>query len=86
MQVCLLLLRKKLQLLLYLVVFSLEYMGICFVQKIVAVIKRILLFLIIVVGVIASAYFGYKGLMWLNDYMNKYDSQQKRRYNLRDFH
>ncbi|OMO50111.1 Zinc finger, NF-X1-type [Corchorus capsularis] len=50
-------------------------------QKFVATMKRLLLFIIIVVAVIAVTYFGYKGLLRLSDWMNEVDVQrQKRRH------
>ncbi|KAL3837753.1 hypothetical protein ACJIZ3_022344 [Penstemon smallii] len=47
-------------------------------QKIVTAIKRGLLLLIIVVIIVGSAYFGYKGLLWLSDWMNEYETRQRR--------
>ncbi|GER50962.1 NF-X1-type zinc finger protein NFXL1 [Striga asiatica] len=57
-----------------------EEQNISKVQKIIAVTKRVLLILIIAVIVIACAYFGYGGLMWLSDWMNEYESRQRRRF------
>lgn len=50
------------------------------VQKIVGVAKKVLLIIVIAVIVIASSYFGYKGLMWLSDWMNEYETRQRRIY------
>lgn len=49
-------------------------------QRIIAVVKRILVLLVIAVVIIASAYFGYKGIMWLSDWMNEIEARQRRSY------
>ncbi|KAG6393535.1 hypothetical protein SASPL_147778 [Salvia splendens] len=49
-------------------------------QRIVGVARRILLVLIVVAAVVVSAYFGYKGLLWLSDWMNQLENRQTRRY------
>ncbi|EYU20009.1 hypothetical protein MIMGU_mgv1a0016062mg, partial [Erythranthe guttata] len=49
-------------------------------QKIVAAVKKVMLVIVIVVIVIASAYLGYKGLVWLSDWMNENEARQRRKY------
>ncbi|KAL1535523.1 NF-X1-type zinc finger protein nfxl2 [Salvia divinorum] len=49
-------------------------------QRIVGVARRILLVLIVAAAVAVSAYFGYKGLIWLSDWMNQLETRQTRRY------
>lgn len=52
-------------------------------QKIVATVKWLLLVVTLVVILMAAAYFGYKGLMWLSDWMNEVEERQqsqRRRY------
>nr|GFB58313.1 NF-X1-type zinc finger protein NFXL2 [Tanacetum cinerariifolium] len=48
-------------------------------QKIMGILRMILLFVMIVVSLIAMAFFGYKGLMWLNDWMNQVETQRQRK-------
>lgn len=50
------------------------------VQKMVALARRVFLVVMIAGVVVASAYFGYKGLLWLSDWMNRIETQQRRRY------
>ncbi|KAK3022801.1 hypothetical protein RJ639_046903, partial [Escallonia herrerae] len=40
-------------------------------QKIIATLRRLLLLAIVVLSLVASAYYGYKGLLWLSDWMNE---------------
>ncbi|XP_059627974.1 NF-X1-type zinc finger protein NFXL2 isoform X2 [Cornus florida] len=50
-------------------------------QKTIATVRKFLLFLVIAVTLIASIYCGYKGLLWLSDWMNEVEVQrQKRRF------
>ncbi|CAA2958365.1 NF-X1-type zinc finger NFXL2 [Olea europaea subsp. europaea] len=56
-----------------------EDKNISTLQKIVSAIRRILLLLIIAVIITTLAYFGYKGLMWLSDWMNEVETHQRRR-------
>lgn len=48
-------------------------------QKVVATVKQILLVVVLVVAVIAALYYGYKGLLWLSDWMNEVDNQRQKR-------
>ncbi|EOY17775.1 Sequence-specific DNA binding transcription factor isoform 1 [Theobroma cacao] len=48
-------------------------------QKFVATMKRLLLFIIIVVALMAVTYYGYKGLLRLSDWMNDIEAQRERR-------
>ncbi|KAJ9160336.1 hypothetical protein P3X46_025747 [Hevea brasiliensis] len=48
-------------------------------QKYVATMKWLLLVVILVVTLVAAAYFGYKGLLWLSDWMNEVEEQRLRR-------
>ncbi|KAL0003377.1 hypothetical protein SO802_017158 [Lithocarpus litseifolius] len=48
-------------------------------QKIVAAMKWLLLIVTLVVVLIAIANYGYKGLMWLSDWMNEVEEQRQRR-------
>ncbi|KAJ4828026.1 hypothetical protein Tsubulata_035105 [Turnera subulata] len=48
-------------------------------QKIVAAMKWLLLATALLVILIAALNFGYKGLMWLSDWMNEVEEQQKHR-------
>ncbi|KAH6827295.1 NF-X1-type zinc finger protein NFXL2 [Perilla frutescens var. hirtella] len=50
------------------------------VQKIGGVARRILMLLMIAAVVVASAYFGYKALISLSDWMNQIETRQRRRY------
>ncbi|OIT38905.1 PREDICTED: NF-X1-type zinc finger protein NFXL2 [Nicotiana attenuata] len=49
-------------------------------QRIIAGIKRFLLFVIVIIALIASVYLGYKGLLWVSDWMNEAEIQRQRRY------
>ncbi|CAL1387580.1 unnamed protein product [Linum trigynum] len=52
-------------------------------QKILPAVKKLLLVVILVGTLVAASYYGYKGLMWLSDYMNEVEEQRhssKRRY------
>lgn len=49
-----------------------------FEQKILTSVKRVLLFLIILVAVMASSYYGYKGLLKLSDWMNEVEAQRQK--------
>lgn len=49
-------------------------------QRIVAGIRRFLLFVITIIALIASVYLGYKGLQWLSERMNEAEIQRQRRY------
>ncbi|CAI0415927.1 unnamed protein product [Linum tenue] len=46
-------------------------------QKILPAVKKLLLVVILVVTLIAASYYGYKGLMWLSDYMNEGEKQRR---------
>ncbi|XWS56730.1 hypothetical protein CRYUN_Cryun09bG0110600 [Craigia yunnanensis] len=48
-------------------------------QKLVAGMKRLLLFIIIVAALIAVTYYGYKGLLRLSDWMNEIEVQRAKR-------
>lgn len=48
-------------------------------QKLVATMKWFLLLVILVVILVAASYSGYKGLMWLSDWMNEVEEQRLRR-------
>ncbi|CAK7325863.1 unnamed protein product [Dovyalis caffra] len=48
-------------------------------QKITVTMKWLLLIVTLVVTLVAAAYFGYKGLMWLSDWMNEVEEQQRQR-------
>lgn len=41
--------------------------------------KWLLVIVTLVVTLMAAAYFGYKGLMWLSDWMNEVEEQQRHR-------
>ncbi|EEF29002.1 nuclear transcription factor, X-box binding, putative [Ricinus communis] len=47
-------------------------------EKFVATIKWILLVVTLVVTLVTVAHFGYKGLMWLSDWMNEVEEQRQR--------
>lgn len=47
-------------------------------QKIISRMKRLLLFVFILVILLAATYYGYKGLLWLNDWMNEVDERRQR--------
>lgn len=49
-------------------------------QKVAATVKQLLLVIILAVAVIAALFYGYKGLLWLSDWMNEVDDQRQRRY------
>ncbi|XP_037492718.1 NF-X1-type zinc finger protein NFXL2 isoform X2 [Jatropha curcas] len=50
-------------------------------QKFVATMRWLLLLFTLLVTLVAVTYFGYKGLLWLSDWMNEVEEQrQKRRY------
>ncbi|XP_073122332.1 NF-X1-type zinc finger protein NFXL2 [Henckelia pumila] len=49
-------------------------------QKIVAEFERFLLYLMVALVIVALAYFCYRGLMQLSDWMNEIETQQRRRY------
>lgn len=49
-------------------------------QKVAATVKQLLLVVILAVAVIAALFYGYKGLLWLSDWMNEVDDQRQRRY------
>lgn len=46
-------------------------------QEVIATMRRCLVFLIIAIAVIATAYFCYKGLYWLSDRMNEADERKR---------
>ncbi|CAN4101462.1 unnamed protein product [Withania somnifera] len=48
-------------------------------QRIVARIRRYLLFVIIIIALITSVYLGYKGLLWLSERMNEAEIRRQRR-------
>ncbi|KAB1217733.1 NF-X1-type zinc finger protein NFXL2 [Morella rubra] len=48
-------------------------------QKMTEAVKRLLLFVILVVALITVANYGYKGLIWLSDWMNEVEVQRQRR-------
>jgi len=52
-------------------------------QKITAIVWRILLFVILLLALAAAIYYGYKGLLWLSDWMNEAEVQRQRRRNPR---
>lgn len=52
-------------------------------QKIMGTVKILLLFVIIVVALIAASYYGYRGLLWLSDWMNEVEEQRQQRRPLR---
>ncbi|XP_015877400.3 NF-X1-type zinc finger protein NFXL2 isoform X2 [Ziziphus jujuba] len=50
-------------------------------QKVAAAVKKVLLFIALVVALIIASYYGYKGLLWLSDWMNEAEeARQRRRY------
>ncbi|KAJ0046280.1 hypothetical protein Pint_06519 [Pistacia integerrima] len=49
-------------------------------QNFFTTVKRVLLFLIILVAVMASSYYGYKGLLKLSDWMNEVEAQRQKRH------
>lgn len=53
--------------------------SVLYKQKIVAAMKWLLLIVTLVVVLIAIANYGYKGLMWLSDWMNEVEEQRQRR-------
>ncbi|XP_042447184.1 NF-X1-type zinc finger protein NFXL2-like [Zingiber officinale] len=44
-----------------------------------ATIQRGIIIVLIIVAIIASAYYGHKGILWLSDWMNEVDEQRARR-------
>lgn len=52
-------------------------------QKIISRAKQLLLFIFFLVILVAATHFGYKGLLWLNDWMNKVDEQRQRSSRIR---
>ncbi|KAJ8769421.1 hypothetical protein K2173_002911 [Erythroxylum novogranatense] len=48
-------------------------------QKAAAYVKWLLLMVAIVLALLVATYFGYKGLVWLSDWMNEVDEQRLRR-------
>ncbi|CAL5343649.1 unnamed protein product [Camellia sinensis] len=48
-------------------------------QKFTAAMWRLLLFVTLVLALIAATYYGYKGLLWLSDWMNEVEVQRQRR-------
>ncbi|PON78969.1 Guanine nucleotide-binding protein, beta subunit [Parasponia andersonii] len=48
-------------------------------QKVATTVKRLLLFAVLVLAVIAVLHYGYKGLLWLSDWMNEVEYQRHRR-------
>lgn len=48
-------------------------------QKIAATMKWLLVIVTLMVTMVAAAYFGYKGLIWLSDWMNEVEEQQRHR-------
>nr|GMC95946.1 NF-X1-type zinc finger protein NFXL2 [Ipomoea batatas] len=49
-------------------------------KSLITAIWRVLLFVAITVTLLISAYYGYKGLMWLSDRMNEAETQRQGRY------
>lgn len=47
-------------------------------QKIISRTKQLLLFVFILVTLLAATYYGYKGLLWLSDWMNEVDERRQR--------
>lgn len=47
-------------------------------QKIISRTKQLLLFVFILVILLAATHYGYKGLLWLNDWMNEVDERRQR--------
>ena len=45
--------------------------------------KQLLLFIFFLVILVAATHYGYKGLLWLNDWMNKVDEQRQRSSRIR---
>ncbi|XP_065870669.1 NF-X1-type zinc finger protein NFXL2 [Euphorbia lathyris] len=56
-----------------------ETMQISRVQKFLAITKWILLAIALVVTLSTTMYFGYKGILWLSDWMNEIEEQKQRR-------
>ena len=52
-------------------------MNVIIEQKIISRMKRFLLFVFILVILLAATYYGYKGLLWLNDWMNEVDERRQ---------
>lgn len=48
-------------------------------QKFTSAVRRLLLFVTLVLALIAATYYGYKGLLWLSDWMNEVEVQRQRR-------
>ncbi|XP_022134192.1 NF-X1-type zinc finger protein NFXL2 [Momordica charantia] len=49
-------------------------------QKFFAALKYILLLVVLLIAVVSISSYGYKGLLWLNDWMNEAEKQRQRRY------
>lgn len=48
-------------------------------QKVMGIFWKLLVLVMIVVSLILMAYFGYKGLLWVNDWMNEVEIQRQRK-------
>lgn len=54
-----------------------------FEQKITTALRRTVLFVTLLLALAAAMYYGYKGLLWLSDWMNEAEVQRQRRRNPR---
>jgi len=50
----------------------------CFEAEDAATMRWLFLIVTLVVTLVAAAYFGYKGLMWLSDWMDEVEEQRDR--------
>ncbi|CAH9069527.1 unnamed protein product [Cuscuta europaea] len=57
-----------------------EDMKISRLQRLITATRRLLLFVIVIVTLIISTFYGYKGLVWLSDRMNEAEMQRRSRY------
>lgn len=81
LQVCIFLKKKNLNTLKFeLPLYSLANCDCSFQQKIVANMKRFLLVVTLLVVLVAVSYYGYKGLLWLSDWMNEVEERKQRRH------
>ncbi|RZC84435.1 hypothetical protein C5167_047220 [Papaver somniferum] len=48
-------------------------------QKIIATVRWFFICILILVAVVAAAYYGYKGLLWLSDWMNEVEERRPRK-------
>ncbi|KAL1336821.1 hypothetical protein HN51_031246 [Arachis hypogaea] len=53
------------------------------IQKIISTTKKLLLYLFILIVLVTATYYGYKGLLWLNDWMNEVDERRQRHPRIR---